>query len=78
MSESVSGVDAILAGLEERARREPHRGCVSLLDAEAAVHATVREIEAHLRTVPPEQAGTFRFELNLAADEVARRFGGTT
>ena len=119
MSESVSGVDAILAGLEERARREPHRGCVSLLDAEAAVHATaqkyeaalarqgamldrcrderlswedvqrhseaavhatVREIEAWLRENivglglgdDPYRSGWLD-----AADEVARRFGGT-
>lgn len=78
MSESVSGVDAILAGLEERARREPHRGCVSLLDAEAAVHATVREIEAWLRGEDDlAELYASRASLIALADEVARRFGGT-
>lgn len=71
MSESVSAVDVILAGLEERARREPYRGCVSLLDAEAAVHATVREIETWLREECPAVICN-----SDAANQVARRFGG--
>lgn len=58
MSESVSSVDVILAGLEERARQEPYRGCVSLLDAEAAVAAAFAAALAAASPDPPDEEAT--------------------
>lgn len=67
-------MEAILAGLRGQAWSPDgvNGKMVGLSHAEAAVHATVREIEAWLRSDPVE---VYRVRL---ADEVARRFGGTT
>lgn len=76
MSESVSGVDAILDRLRHKSWwiAVPETRVVEWADAEAAVHATVREIETWLR----ERGNCEKpHEWIDAADEVARRFGGT-
>lgn len=81
----MTSVDDIITGLREKAWRNyrPYSVEVCTLDdAEAAVHATVREIvafvEAEARAIPlgDRSEDSYNVAIKLVR-EVARRFGGT-